>query len=55
MDKKEIQELIDYINESLAEAQQKWDEKMPHPILIGLLEAKLIIVKDMLEFKLNKL
>jgi len=55
MDKKEIQELINYINESLSEAKQKWDEKMPHPILIGLLEAKLEIVKDMLEFKLNKL
>jgi len=55
MDKKEIQELIDYINESLADAQHKWDEKMSHPILIGLLEAKLQIIKYMLELKINKI
>jgi len=55
MDKKEIQELIDYIDQSLAESDKKWWGKEKHHLIIGFLQGRMEVVKDKLNFKLNKL
>ncbi len=55
MDKKEIIEIIDYINASLAESNKKWWDKEKHHLIIGFLQGRMEVVKDKLNFKLNKL
>ena len=55
MDKKDIQELIDYIDQSLAESDKKWWDKEKHHLIIGFLQGRMEVVKDKLNFKMNKL